>query len=649
MPLIAPMRTFVMFGLAIGVACAPQGGDGTDLERSAPLDLVLTDASLAEDAAIPAPDEEDGTLNDDFADATLPDETSDIGEVLDVDTWKPSSPATWKTIGLPFPQDFVFKGLWAPSSKALFVVGVGPIAYFFDGTQFSDLAPPSPPAVLNAAWADLGNLFAVGMHGHALHWKADSSWTTHVVPKAPTLYGVSGVAPDAVFAVGSGGAIFRWDGEAWRTSSVSGRRLLRGMCSDPDTGLWVVGSAGTVLHMEDGVFREMASPVVQDLSACAPGVIAVGSGGIAVRAGVGGVQSLGSVAYPDLTAVTSLPGGRAWAVGLDGQVVEFRPDGQVLLSSAASGKDLYAVHATSALSVWAVGEGGVAIRFNGSFWLPKATGVASTLYGFYAIGASRGLAVGAQGTAVLLEDGLFEPLETKTSADLFAVILTPDGEGTIVGAGGLILRYSAGSFEQVASPTRRDLFALVRDASGNLFASGDGVVLSQDQSGTWRVVLSTPEEDLRAVYALDGGHVFAVGKAGAAYRFDGKNWVRLSVRDIPLEGGGTVPFQSALYGVWASGPNDVWAVGERGFVLRSSGGPFEVLTADTDVTLRAVHGRRPKDVFLAGGGGVVLRYDGATLVRESTNTVATLYGIHATADGAAFAVGDAGTVLRREE
>ncbi len=632
------------------------GGEDASLE-AVPDVLSLDDVTQDPDAPVElSPDRPDG-------DPASGDPGDGPADSSGSERFEPPPPATWVEIGLPFPKDYVFKGLWALSKEALFVVGAGPIAYRYDGIRFEDLAPPSRPSVLNAAWGYgeglRETLWAVGMNGGVLRYERSPTepghWSDASMLDAPTLFGVSGTPGGEVFAVGAKGTIFRWDGQAWSRSSVAGRRVLKGLCEDPAFGLWVVGSGGTVLHQVDGVFREVPSSVTQDLLACAPGVIAVGAGGVALKADAGGVHPLGSVAYPDLTAVTSLPEGRAWAVGLDGQVVEFQPDGKVVLASVANGKDLFAVHATSALSVWAVGEGGVALRYNGFTWLPKDTGVTSDLRGFFATGASQGLAVGVGGVAVVLDAGAFHPVETGTATDLFAVHLSSATEGTVVGAGGTILAWKEGSFQAVASPTRRDLYAVIHDREGRAWAAGDGVVLTRSEDGIWRVVLSTPEEDLRAVYALDSTHVFAVGKAGAIYGYDGKNWSRLSVQDIPVEGGQSVPFTSSLYAVWASAPTAVWAAGEAGFLLRSlvnskTGAlEFEVRRLETEATLRAMHGRGHSDVFVAGGGGTVFHLGASGFVRETTHTTATLYGVFATSDGAAFAVGDTGTVLRREE
>lgn len=553
----------------------------------------------------------------------------------------------WVEIGLPFPKDFVFKGLWAAGQNAVFVVGAGPIAYFYNGTEFIDLKPPSFTPVLNSVWGtDEKKVIAVGMYGSALWWDAEAqAWSDVTAPELPTLFGVSGQREDSIFAVGLGGTILRWDGQTWQRSAISGQRVFRGVCSDPSSGLWVVGSGGTILHLKEGRFVEVPAPVNADLNGCAAGIIA-GSSGYVLKAQDGGVVSLGSVTYSDLFAVTSLPNGRAWAVGKNGQVVELNPDGTVTLYSIAAGKDLYGVHATSDFSVWAVGKNGTAVRYNGTMWILRETGVDKDLYGFYAVGAAEGLAVGQGGTALLLHGGNFAKVETGTERDLFGVIMLSSQEGFAVGEQGTIL-YWKGVFEPVQSPTDQDLYSVVSDPSGRLWACGDRVIVVRGEDGVWRVALNTVSEDLFGVYALDEDHAYAVGKGGAVYALESGNWVRIKVPDLVFEDGTTMPFTKALYGVWAYGPQDFVAVGEQGMLVRSTKGGVDIIKLDSDVTLRSVHGTGPKSFFAVGSKGTVYHFDGASYEREPTATVATLFSVFAVKDGPAYAAGDTGVVLMR--
>jgi hypothetical protein len=374
-------------------------------------------------------------------------------------------------------------------------------------------------------------------------------------------------------------------------------------------------------------------------------MVAVGAKGAAVRGGASGVEVAGPAGSVDLEGVSLLPDGTGWAVGAGGGLVQVAADALTVFPAIANGVHLHAVWTGGPKSAVAVGDGGMAVRYNGMLWVASKTGADTALYAVDGAGDAV-VAAGKGGAAVAWKDGAWAPLATQVTGDVRAVKMTSATEGWLAGAGGLMLHLQDGLFTNGDAPTRRDLHALAASPDGTLWAAGDGVVLRLD-AGKWSVAFSTTEEDLRAVHALDATHVFAVGKAGAVYRHDGLNWRREPIPDMPAEGGGTVPFATPLYGVWAAKADEVWAVGEAGAWLRFDGKEWQAYGTGVDATLRAVHGRSATDAWMVGGGGTVLHVGPAGVEREETTPVGTLYGVFATKD-AVFAVGDTGTVLRRE-
>lgn len=792
------------------------------------------------------------------------------------DEEKPPEPAKWVEIGLPFPKDHVFKDLWGASSDALVVVGAGPLAYGYDGTQFTDLSPAPPPPILNGVWGSSpDDLWMVGMNGAILHYlggwggekcvtdddcqtsdpcaegqcksgecslvpnpqpgccgfpvldvgfddgtlngfevkdlyestpdKGGITWNvvsyedvgtgqprytsppyslhfgkmdkpcpsdpalncpdfdngqivgatvtspSLLIPAAqsatltfevfidsessssydkltmrvvkaggaemtvwekaevggatggqfvaatvdlseymgqtvqirfhfdsvdslindgegvfiddlvlttvcgdvvqpvsfPTLFDVSGTGPDNVFAVGADGAVIRYDGHSWKPMGVWGLSALYGLCNDPVTGLWAVGSGGTVIRMKDGVFEQIPSGVTDNLLACNAGMLAVGAGGIAVQGNEAGVQSLGAVAYSDLEGLSSLPDGHAWAVGQSGTVVEFF-EGQTTSVIVGDGVDLHAVHAAAPKAVWAVGEAGTVVRYNGLTWSGTSTGANQPLFGVHGAPSGKVLAVGGAGVAVLYKDDEWTVTSTGADSDLYAVLFLSEEEAWIVGGNGAIVHVEGDNYTPLEeSPTDRHLYALAVGPDGRLYASGLGVILALEGE-TWRNVFTTTDVDLRGVYALDDEHVYAVGKQGTIIRFDGSNWVREKIEKIPVSDGEDMPFISGVFGVWANTTEDVWAVSEAGTWLHSDGGPWTAYASGEPVTLRSVHGLSEKDVWMVGGTGTVIHWDGTgALVEEIAHPVATLYSVFATEDGEVFAVGDTGTILQR--
>lgn len=125
--------------------------------------------------------------------------------------------------------------------------------------------------------------------------------------------------------------------------------------------------------------------------------------------------------------------------------------------------------------------------------------------------------------------------------------------------------------------------------------------------------------------------VWAVGgrDRAIALHWDGARWRRVPT---PPAGG--------LRGVWGAGPRDVWAVGERGTVLRWDGTAWRPLATPTDERLTDVHGTGPADVWLVGPR-VALHWDGTRLSETagwtSPEDAADAASVWAAAPGAVFA------------
>ena len=66
-------------------------------------------------------------------------------------------------------------------------------------------------------------------------------------------------------------------------------------------------------------------------------------------------------------------------------------------------------------------------------------------------------------------------------------------------------------------------------------------------------------------------------------------------------------------GVWASGPNDAWAVGEVGTIRRWNGTEWRDEPSNTTAYLDAVWGSGPDDVYVGGELNTLLHWDGTKL------------------------------------
>ena len=94
-----------------------------------------------------------------------------------------------------------------------------------------------------------------------------------------------------------------------------------------------------------------------------------------------------------------------------------------------------------------------------------------------------------------------------------------------------------------------------------------------------------------------------------------------------------------LRGIWGSGPNDVFAVGDDGTIVHYDGATWSEMDSGTTRDLKGVWGGRPNDVFAVGGSGTILHYDGSSWSAMSSGTTCDLKGIWGTSGTDVYAVG----------
>ena len=123
------------------------------------------------------------------------------------------------------------------------------------------------------------------------------------------------------------------------------------------------------------------------------------------------------------------------------------------------------------------------------------------------------------------------------------------------------------------------------------------------------------EADLNGMFGLDSNNIWAVGatlhgQIGEALiaRYDGSMW-----RTVHID------YESPyLMAVWASAPDDVFAVGDRGTILHYDGNAWTKMDSLTDKQLRDVWGFAHNDVYACGAmpppgepwEPILLHYDG---------------------------------------
>ena len=269
------------------------------------------------------------------------------------------------------------------------------------------------------------------------------------------LYAVWGISPSAVYAVGTGGTILKWNGTAWSTVPSGVTTTLRAVTAPRDnTSLILAGGDNGLLlaWTGSGWVRFNPAPPVFQINAVgankfASSLYIAGSGGTYlvwdgnskwnVPAGYSNSKQLTGISFMPGTDEHYLSGAAGLMVRYDPAGIGFKYPGQTSNSSAnlnavwaatqaiymvgeggtivrrraGSGQDgavgtsgtsanLRAVSGANDQTIFAVGDGGTALLGNGTSWTKLPTITNQTLYGVYAVESSTVIAVGAAGTAL---------------------------------------------------------------------------------------------------------------------------------------------------------------------------------------------------------------------------------------------------------
>ena len=113
-------------------------------------------------------------------------------------------------------------------------------------------------------------------------------------------------------------------------------------------------------------------------------------------------------------------------------------------------------------------------------------------------------------------------------------------------------------------PTTRFLRSVWGIAPNDVYAVGDTGTIIHFDGSRWTTMTSGTSFLLRAVWGSGSTDVFAVGEGGTALRYDGVRW-------YPLPN----PTTKALRAVWGTSPTDIYAAGEDGVLFRFNGSALD--------------------------------------------------------------------------
>jgi hypothetical protein len=269
----------------------------------------------------------------------------------------------------------------------------------------------------------------------------------------------------------------------------------------------------------------------------------------------------------------------------------------------------------SGSDVFAVGESGTIVHYDGSNWSTMSSGTTEHLYGVWCNSGSDVFVVGAGGT-ILHYDGItWTAMTSGTTTAYFSDVWGSSGSDVFaVGSSGTVLHYNGTAWSSMSSATGEGLTGVWGSSGSDVFAVGDHSIKIHYNGTSWSAMLPVTTGSLNGIWGSSGSDVFAVGESGTILHYDGTTWTAMS------SGTTTDSFQD----VWGSSGTDVFAVSQPIFHYDGTGWSEMVDGSSwSPWHLNGIWGSSGSDVFAAGGIGIILHYDGNPAPASTTTSAMT--------------------------
>ncbi len=288
-------------------------------------------------------------------------------------------------------------------------------------------------------------------------------------------------------------------------------------------------------------------------------------------------------------------------------------------------EDLHGIWGVSMEDIWAVGDSGTIIHFDGVKWSSVDSATGADLKDVWGTADFNIWAVGSydenKGVILHYDGEKWSEIINQVGQNLFAIWGSKPSDVWALGGSdekALLLHFDGASWQMVTVPAGMDMGRdMWGDDSGNLFVASQGIVAKFDMT-SWTIL----DKDFGAarpantVWGASADNLYVAGSNSVIRHWDGSKWS--NSLEFNLEAGMDLQFHS----IWGSSAENLFAVG--------------VLMGTTE--------EKPYKSYVAGTR--IYYSDGKSWTRHQTADVdTTLYDVWGASDSEIWAVGQSGKIL----
>ena len=489
--------------------------------------------------------------------------------------------------------------------------------YRYNGTAWSEFTDIGGTALNDVVMVTASDGWVVGNNGEIYRWNG-TAWSSVTSPVTTDINRVFMVSATDGWAVGASGKIVHWNGSSWSETIDIGATALNGVFFVNASNGWAIGNGGMIqqyanAYVSSGTFvsrvRDTGSSSTvwsavswtETLPTASDVTVATRTGNTATPDGTWSAFSA-EVTDPLGSTITS-PNARyiqyriTFTRGTSSLETPVVDDVTVVYNSPTS-KSLNDVSAVAASNIWAVGNAGTILRYNGASWSVHADSglVTQDVNGIDMVSASDGWAVAASEKFLRYNGTNWTEFADLGATSLNAVDMVSTSDGWAVGNSGKFYKYNGTTWSEFVDLGASNVFDLYMISSSSGWAVGAGGDIYRYNGTTWssNATLGTTINGIDMVSASDG---WAVGNSGKFYKYNGTTWSEF------LDIGGT-----QLNAVDMISASEGWAAGDSGVLYKYNGTTWASVTSPNNKNLFAVVMLSSLDGWATGATGIILRY-----------------------------------------
>ena len=267
---------------------------------------------------------------------------------------------------------------------------------------------------------------------------------------------------------------------------------------------------------------------------------------------------------------------------------------------SGTNQTLNAIWGSSSSDIFVVGNEGTILHYDGSNWNPQNSGTENPLYSVWGSGPSDVFAGGSRGT-ILHYDGTKWTQQDSDELEQAVDDLWGSSSNNVFAASHGTNDHRISHFDGTGWEQQSIFYCGVTTVSGssdnNVYNGGvDGLIMKYDGTDWTRQPVNTLA-DINSLFVVSTSNAVAVAESGVIIHFDGSDWIR-------QESG----INTELFDVSGSFNSEFYAVGFAGRILYYDGVNWSTeFVTDNMEKLNGVYVTSPNDVFIVGDNGFVIR------------------------------------------